>query len=215
MLALNENEVIIYWAEVDNDYDSLLRKYSDSFEDNRIKRFKKLKNERAKSELVTAGSLLVDVLNRYGLKTKDIEYTEKGKPYISEKFFFNLSHSGSLVMLAVSNEDVGLDVQKKVPFKQSLLERIATDGERKRLDWLITSEPETLWAVKESYSKLTGDGIGMDFQRISFDIINENIRVFEDSIPVAYAKKIAVLKNYSVVATREKDFFVTTEHIRL
>lgn len=89
-----------------------------------------------------------------------------GKPYLREEAFqFSLSHSGDFVACAVSDMEVGADIQeKKASDYQKLVSRFFTvreqevfaacSSERERRDLFYL-----LWTRKEAYGKLTGKGL--------------------------------------------------------
>lgn len=95
-----------------------------------------------------------------------MEFGKKGKPYFRDyPVFFNLSHSGAYVLCAVSDREVGADIQKCVSVEEErlagrffseeecdALRRCVTDEERRRLFF-------RLWVRKEAYGKLLGEGI--------------------------------------------------------
>ena len=93
------------------------------------------------------------------------EYGEQGKPQIVNfPKKFNLSHSGDYVVCGVSNGEVGVDIQKWVPYKERTAERFFAKEEWELLQ--EKDEPERtelfyrLWSRKEAYGKYTGQGIG-------------------------------------------------------
>lgn len=120
-------------------------------------------------------------------------FSEKGKPYLEENpFYFSLSHSGGRVLCAVSESEVGADVQQIKPVKDSFARRVLCEDERmlyKKHD----NKPlcfARLWTRKESYLKYTGEGIaagldGLDFspsmEKESFCLFGKCFSVFEDA----------------------------------
>lgn len=109
--------------------------------------------------------------------------TEKGKPYASGlDAHFSISHSGHLVVCALSDRPVGIDVERIRPIKEELAKRVCTAPE---LFWMqsapgwgqtLTGEAMIrffrIWTSKEAWFKMTGTGI-TDLQ--SFDTL-EHIR---------------------------------------
>ena len=89
-----------------------------------------------------------------------------GKPEIVDfPLHFSLSHSGDYVLCAVSDREVGADIQKlqTVDFSK-LAGRFFTETERKAVQECdIDAERQRLffqlWTKKEAYGKLTGQGI--------------------------------------------------------
>ena len=97
--------------------------------------------------------------------TISYRYGEHGKPSIMGfPKHFNLSHSGEYVVCAVCDGEVGVDIQKWVPFKERTAERFFAPAEWKVLQNLPPAEHTEmffrLWTRKEAYGKYTGQGIG-------------------------------------------------------
>lgn len=93
------------------------------------------------------------------------EYGELGKPQIVNfPKKFNLSHSGDYVVCGVGDGEVGVDIQKWVPYKERTAERFFAREEWKLLEELPESQRTELfyrlWSRKEAYGKYTGQGIG-------------------------------------------------------
>lgn len=99
-----------------------------------------------------------------------MDYGEKGKPYLRDyPFYFNLSHSMDYVICAVSDREVGADIQWCSMEKGERLERIARRFfSPEELAALACCREQVeraqlfyrLWTRKEAYGKLTGGGIG-------------------------------------------------------
>ncbi|MBQ6094914.1 MAG: 4'-phosphopantetheinyl transferase superfamily protein [Lachnospiraceae bacterium] len=103
-------------------------------------------------------------------KTEPIlyRYGEQGKPYFENiPLKFSLSHSGSAVMLAVSESEIGADLQEiKQTNWEKLSERFYAEEEKQRLHRLLEKDPERareeffrLWCLKEAYGKWSGEGV--------------------------------------------------------
>lgn len=125
------------------------------------------------------------------------KYGEQGKPQIVNfPKKFNLSHSGDYVVCGVSNGEVGVDIQKWVPYKERTAERFFAKEE-----WELLQEKDEqertelfyrLWSRKEAYGKYTGQGIG---SAVGEDFSNEQKwqekqicfreRILEDSYSLA------------------------------
>lgn len=68
-----------------------------------------------------------------GLADEDIvfEYSEKGKPYVKGlPVYFNISHSGDYAVCAVSDCEIGIDIEKIKPVNMRAAEKFATDDEK-------------------------------------------------------------------------------------
>lgn len=107
-----------------------------------------------------AGLLLEEVFPLFGVNVGEI-YTGRGGKPMHPKIGFNLSHSGEKVMLAISVGAVGCDLEKgrKIPARMS--ERLPKA--REYLERFPQEEREKeffrLWTMRESYLKMTGEGI--------------------------------------------------------
>lgn len=84
----------------------------------------------------------------------ELSVTKKGKPIIVEPqgYGISVSHSGDVIAVVIAPAEVGIDIQ----------ERFERDNSR-MLSFFHESERENdfydLWTKKESYGKMTGDGI--------------------------------------------------------
>ncbi len=86
---------------------------------------------------------------------------ENGKPQLDDGRCFSLSHSGSYAVCAVSDCDIGVDIE--LPHKDSLrlARRFFTGSEYERI--AASDNPDELfcqlWTIKESFIKATGKGL--------------------------------------------------------
>lgn len=119
-----------------------------------------------------------------------IQYGEKGKPTdrVDPACFFNFSHCRTAVAAAVSHCPVGVDVESFRRVRASVVKRSCSSRECAYIFSGGESSPaqaETeesfcssqqirrflqLWTLKESYVKMTGDGISDMICRQDFDV---------------------------------------------
>lgn len=125
-----------------------------------------------------AGILLAEILPLYGEDPEKITYGPEGKPQ-AENVHFNLSHSGDLVVCAVGGKAVGCDIEKTGQEPEGVADRFF---HRKEAEYLQKfQEPERsvmfyrLWTWKESYVKMTGEGLQLPLQE--FEILPEGERI--------------------------------------
>ena len=100
----------------------------------------------------------------YGLAPlPPVERTETGKPFFPQhpKLFFNLSHSGPLVLCALSARPVGVDIEVIKPRRAALPRQALTEDEYRRYLALGEDWPAfyTLWTRKEAWCKYSGLGL--------------------------------------------------------
>jgi len=103
-----------------------------------------------------------------GSKVPDqaFETGSKGKPFQEGYMgkYFNISHSGAWVVVAVSDTVVGVDVEKIKKVPEGVATRFFSRTENEML-LLAENETEkadiffTLWTLKESFLKATGKGL--------------------------------------------------------
>ncbi|MDO4939636.1 MAG: 4'-phosphopantetheinyl transferase superfamily protein [Lachnospiraceae bacterium] len=123
--------------------------------------------------------LLTETLRRYGFDPKDgfrLGKGENGKPYLDgqDDIYFNLSHSGDYVMCAVSDRDIGCDIQKTERMNLKTAERFFLKQEYETItgqesDEKIRDMFFRYWVLKECFLKVTGRGLAMPLN--SFEII--------------------------------------------
>ena len=163
-----------------------------------------------KDKKLSAGAylLLKKLLEEKNI-TKPAFKTEKyGKAYISnyDNIHFNLSHSGKMVLCAISDRDVGVDIEyidseidlniAKHYFYNSEYETIMNSDNP-------SEEFFKYWVLKESYMKYTG--LGMNLKLDSFEIIiKDKIRLKNDNKNLKFNLfditnyKIGIASNYNV-----------------
>lgn len=103
-------------------------------------------------------------------------YGEHGKPYIAgdRPIYFSLSHSGDYVFLAVSDREVGADIQKckEIAFDKTAKHFMTREEYGQWCKETIEAQKELfyqIWAGKEAYLKLTGEGMTAGFQTVYYD----------------------------------------------
>lgn len=126
-------------------------------------------------------------------KNIKISYGANGKPYLSDMpgLFFNLSHSGSQIMCALSDCEVGCDVEQIKDKGLKTAGRFFTAGE-----YQLISEKETpeerkamfyrLWTLKESFMKATGLGMKLPLDSFEIGFEKETITVHTRKNRTAY-----------------------------
>lgn len=94
------------------------------------------------------------------------QYGKNGKPYLeASPFYFNLSHSGDYVFCGVSEQEIGVDIQKLQGDNElGLAGRFFSSAEYQALEARGEAEDRRrmffrMWTRKEAYGKLTGEGI--------------------------------------------------------
>ena len=187
---------ILYYADFSShNMEELIIKYADKVDSERLSKITRTQPLKARVRSLLGGYLLQTAVKEYlskkypGTENKEpvIElkygYGKNGKPYLLEypDFHFSLSHSGNVVALAVSGQEIGLDVQEHVAIKKDLAKRFFTEAEKELL--LREKDEESynrlffkLWSIKESYIKYTGRGMGQGLDTFQIDFLNQEIK---------------------------------------
>lgn len=139
-----------------------------------------IKNKNASLEKIAS-----EVLLAYSLKqTLPLSYKlqKNGKPYIPTLPFFNISHSFPFVACAVSNKEVGVDVEKVSRMKTTLSRQILSDTEYKNSETVSGAKLLQLlcekWVRKEAYLKMLGIGLKRSMTDLTFvgdELVGEDV----------------------------------------
>lgn len=101
--------------------------------------------------------------------------SDRGKPYIKDNLYFNISHSSGMVAIAVHETEIGIDIEKIRSFDERILDRVCTQNEK---NYILSAKTEseknerffTIWTLKEAYFKCIGTGIAVDLKSAEFQI---------------------------------------------
>ena len=190
--------VKLYYAEITKLYDEKC------FEEkiNQIKEKRQVrilehcqKKDRCRS--LAASLLLKKALEKEGICYEEVCFAEElgGKPKLLQKdFFFNLAHAQDLAVCVISDQEVGVDVERKDRLegrkqnrKLQIAKKILTPEE-----WILwkkagcqTEELISVWTKKESYVKMTGKGLTVNLTTI-------------DTLSNAFYQQIVVEDTYMI-----------------
>ncbi|MGE8553543.1 MAG: 4'-phosphopantetheinyl transferase family protein [Chryseobacterium jejuense] len=159
---------------------------------------KKEKIQRFRKPIDAVRSLLGDLIIRYilckhyGFYNNEIGYgyQELGKPYLLQHphLHFSISHSGDWVVGVVSNNLVGIDIEKITEVKEDLASLALCAEEHQKLQALHKMDQNPfffkLWTLKESYVKATGTGLSEGLNTLEITIHQENISMKKNEKPI-------------------------------
>lgn len=157
-----------------------------------------------------AGILLARILPRYGESPGNITLGPGGKPE-AEHVYFNLSHSGALVICAVGEKAVGCDIEKTGKEPEGVAEHFFHRNEVKYLQRFQGAERDEmffrLWTLKESYIKMTGEGMYLPLR--DFEILpgakKIQVRRAKEILPCRMAEY--GISGYKVSVCAEEEYF--------
>ncbi len=114
----------------------------------------------------------------YNCKINDWKLSNDKKPFLPNGPFFNITHSGNIVMVAFSDREVGIDIEliKDDPFND--LVHLFHPNEMKFLQNHkdLNQSFYYIWTRKEAFLKATGKGIieGLHTVNVLEDVISDN-----------------------------------------
>ena len=153
-----------------------------------------------------AWRLTEEVLGKYGFSSDNVIMDANGKP-LCEGIYFNISHSGEYVLCAVSETPVGCDIERAENAPFEIADSVFLPSERKYIAEAQNSVDKSrrffrLWTMKESYIKMTGEGLGVSPARI--EINPEKRTVTRDSIAVRCKLFNMSYGNYEISICEDK-----------
>lgn len=127
-------------------------------------------------------------------------YGLQGKPYLIDypDVHFSLSHSGNMAVLAISDGEVGIDVQERRGYQEKVVKRFYHESEIAVIEAISDPAEKAncfyqMWTAKEAYIKFTGKGMGQDLRSFGVDLANE--RILEEGREIATCKTIPMESN--------------------
>ncbi|MDE6690924.1 MAG: 4'-phosphopantetheinyl transferase superfamily protein [Clostridia bacterium] len=118
-----------------------------------------------KNASLAAGVILPIALKKCGI-TGEVRIEnglwEKPRLISPQGVYFNLSHSGEWTVAAVSDNEIGVDIQQVKPVDMRLATRFFAEDERRQIESAGDGATELfyrLWTVKEAYLKALGTGL--------------------------------------------------------
>lgn len=131
-------------------------------------------------------SMTGELLLRYGLwktfailpETVKTAVDDLGKPYLASHphLYFNVSHTGSRCICAVSDRPVGVDLEEVRAIRHEKLAKRYFKEEELEAYYSLGGDEDaffTLWTRKEAFGKLTGYGLRPKNEKIDGKILFE------------------------------------------
>lgn len=150
---------------------------------------------------ITLNDIIREIKTPYNF---EICYGLHGKPYIKEQpFFYNISHSGDYVFCAVSGQEIGADIQKKVSGGgKGVAERFFSEREIAAVREIKDDAGKRdlfyrLWTRKEALGKLSGDGI--------VSCVGKCLLELDKGIAAEYIwEEYDIIPDYNIVCCRDR-----------
>lgn len=128
---------------------------------------------------ITSEIFIREIVDKYLCIQPDkliIRKDKYGKPFLVNfsNIHYNISHTKGLIVCAISDDLIGIDVERIRNFNKRIPQRFFTKTE---YDYIFYKEKDEnrrffeVWTRKEAYVKWLGKGMEIPFD--SFDVINE------------------------------------------
>ena len=142
------------------------------------------------------------------LSKETILFNDMGKPFFANGPFFNISHSGKYVVMAISEKEIGVDIEENVNKDMSSLIRIFNEAEAKMIK--EHADFYYLWCAKESLIKCMGGSINKIKEIPSLPL--NGLKTFKDK---DYQCQTFIYEKHIISITREskEEFEIKTEII--
>ncbi len=161
------------------------------------------------SEKYTAWKLLEIALKEQfntDIEKVNFEKQANGK-WIMDKGYFSITHSNGIVMVALSRNPVGIDLEKPIKLSKRLPLRLLTEKELATFNGLNEQEKEiyisNIWTKKESIFKFLGKGSfsPKNIETENYFTVTKNLTLFNEK----FLSSITVEKTSEIVFF-QKDF---------
>ena len=129
----------------------------------RRKKAEKLINKNDALLSATAGLMIREL---FAKKNEEIKFNEHGKPFFEHGPFFSISHSRQYSVVAVSENEIGIDIEMHESPSERLIERCFTEEEQ-QLARLSTEKFLRIWTAKEAVLKFLGTGFSFSPKKFS------------------------------------------------
>ncbi|MGN0033477.1 MAG: 4'-phosphopantetheinyl transferase family protein [Candidatus Limimorpha sp.] len=172
----------------------------------RCEQMLKYKYNRGRIESAVSYLMLLGLLQRQlGNFQKDLAFTynEHGKPFLTKQpdLFFSISHCKSAVAVALSNTEIGVDIEETSRFRDSLVRYVCNDDEIREIE---DSKDKSLafiklWTRKEAVFKFLGIGITHDIKDILSNKDVQTHTVELDGKILTVASKMLKNENFDMI----------------
>ena len=180
----------------------LFEKKLDTVDKERRKKILRLPKNTPQKQSLGAGLLIktfVGDITSYGIG---------GKPQALETQF-NISHSGRYVVLSVSNEPVGVDIELLQRGRRKIASKFFTLEGNIQIDQ--SYDPDRtftrLWTLKEAFLKCIGTSIGRNLRKTSINLNGGDIRVEQNINNYPYYFKEYNIEGYQLSVCSEDNEF--------
>lgn len=168
-----------------------LNEWFDKMSDERRLETNRLISKEKRAAKIAADHICRKAISEFcGAAPERIEFgkNEFGKPFAKKlPVHFSISHSSNMVICAVSDKEIGIDIEKIRPINPKAAEKFATERE---IEYISSNQNGffEIWTLKEAYFKCIGTGLGADIKSVSFNISPRGIICSECGFECSFIK---------------------------
>lgn len=221
LISKQKTEIIlinIYYSHLSKkNHASLLKNTLINFsEDYQGKIGRYIRWQDAQSSLIGRLLLFKGIEDIKGLKCSDkkLRYTKYNKPYFEDQLIhFNISHSGDIVVCALSDQEIGIDIEFIRNIEIEDFKFIMTEKEWGKIVKSSNKNDSFFdyWTQKEAVIKANGNGLATDLK--SFEISENITTVSNESF---FLEEIKIDPKYKCyISQKEKVNLISVKKINL
>lgn len=173
-MAINNKVFIFDVTKLKNE--TLFSKFYNLMPEYRKNKIDCLVQEKDKILSLGAGILFRDAMLSIGIEEDPEIIYENGKPMLRDysDIFFNISHSGNKVVLVISSNEVGCDIERIKSERKSIVDRCYTKSEQLYVNKFDGRARDfafyKIWTLKESFIKNIGAGLRIPLTSFSITL---------------------------------------------
>lgn len=173
--------------DINNFYDEIPKLKKD--------KINKYKNDEAKTRSIVGEIMLKELLSKRNILYNSLDYyiNEYGKPYLkNNNLYFNISHSFDYVITAISDKEIGIDIEKVRKTPLNIINHIATEKEK---EYILSSENNIeerifkIYTLKEAYFKMLGTNLNHILE-VEFRIKNNKVYCSDKNVKAGFIDDI-------------------------
>jgi len=111
----------------------------------------------------------------------ELIYNKYGKPYLENNpLYFNISHCSNYIAIAISDKEIGIDIERFDHYRESLIEKVCSIEEIKEIENSDNKDVEfiRIWCMKESLVKCEGRGIKLNMKDVLREKEKYNFNIY-------------------------------------
>ncbi len=154
------------------------------------------------------------ICQKFGITNDEIIFGKGayGKPFVVNfpNFHYNLSHTRNAIAVAISCNEIGIDIEKINNNHKEIAARFFTEDEYQYIYCTKAYQDRRfyeIWTMKEAYIKCIGKGLSMQLN--SFTVLNSNSDLkcsssFKDDYVVSFCEKKNDHSNFVIEITEKE-----------